>query len=384
MASPAATTAATFAAANTAMLTATHLNQTHLERMFRFRDLRNECRRALRDDVPPLITQLEALSDADLLARSNARDRKAAGISTNSLDNVAAPKKASLRAAIARRETLQGIANTNADAQFFGMTYLNALDAYTRGGGAWREDLAAWQRVALREMQTNLQTVPGQQFPGNVGQRVENAATEDEGLWLAYERFSQRARAVPGGPRARRGDRHAGLPVRRRAPQPRQPRLRRSRRAPLPRHPRHGEPAVSAARPARPGRHGRASAPAAASQHHAAAAEAAGCVHRPDRDRDGRRGGGQRGPDVGERTGVAVPAGGSPDGTWVRAAELIAALSLATDIGSGLPFEYGLQSTVVARRRGESFGFADLTASQSCSAEKSAFAASSLAFATPR
>ena len=52
MASPAATTAATFAAANTAMLTATHLNQTHLERMFRFRDLRNECRRALRQRRP--------------------------------------------------------------------------------------------------------------------------------------------------------------------------------------------------------------------------------------------------------------------------------------------------------------------------------------------
>ena len=59
-----------------------------------------------------------------------------------------------------------------------------------------------------------------------------------------------------------------------------------------------------------------------------------------------------------------MPAEGSPDGTRVRAAELIAALSLATDLGSGLPFEYGLQSTVVAMRLGESFGVDDLTASQ--------------------
>jgi HD-GYP domain-containing protein (c-di-GMP phosphodiesterase class II) len=37
----------------------------------------------------------------------------------------------------------------------------------------------------------------------------------------------------------------------------------------------------------------------------------------------------------------------------VRAAEVIAALSLATDLGTGLPFEHGLESTIVAMRLAE-------------------------------
>ena len=54
-----------------------------------------------------------------------------------------------------------------------------------------------------------------------------------------------------------------------------------------------------------------------------------------------------------------------PRGTErVRAAEVIAALSLATDLGIGVPLEHGLQSTLVAMRLGERLGVDPDTASQ--------------------
>ncbi len=45
-----------------------------------------------------------------------------------------------------------------------------------------------------------------------------------------------------------------------------------------------------------------------------------------------------------------------PGQEQVRAAELVAALCLATDLGAGLPFEHGLQSTLVAMRLAERLG----------------------------
>ncbi|WP_350276658.1 hypothetical protein [Kribbella sp. HUAS MG21] len=48
--------------------------------------------------------------------------------------------------------------------------------------------------------------------------------------------------------------------------------------------------------------------------------------------------------------------GGAAPGDRVRTAEVIAALSLATDLGVGLPFEHGLQSTLVAVRLAERLG----------------------------
>lgn len=48
----------------------------------------------------------------------------------------------------------------------------------------------------------------------------------------------------------------------------------------------------------------------------------------------------------------------------VRTAEVIGALSLATDLGMGLPFEHGLQSTVFAMRLADSLGVDDETAAQ--------------------
>jgi HD-GYP domain-containing protein (c-di-GMP phosphodiesterase class II) len=48
----------------------------------------------------------------------------------------------------------------------------------------------------------------------------------------------------------------------------------------------------------------------------------------------------------------------------VRTAEVIAALSLATDLGTGLPFEHGLHSTLVAMRLAERLGVDADTASQ--------------------
>ncbi len=52
---------------------------------------------------------------------------------------------------------------------------------------------------------------------------------------------------------------------------------------------------------------------------------------------------------------TAVPSG-SPDTERVRAAEVIASLCLATDLGMGLPFTHGLQSTLFAARLGERLG----------------------------
>jgi HD-GYP domain-containing protein (c-di-GMP phosphodiesterase class II) len=59
-----------------------------------------------------------------------------------------------------------------------------------------------------------------------------------------------------------------------------------------------------------------------------------------------------------------VPGEASSSGEQVRAAEVIAALCLATDLGMGLPFEHGLQSTLVAMRLGERLGIDVETASQ--------------------
>jgi HD-GYP domain-containing protein (c-di-GMP phosphodiesterase class II) len=48
----------------------------------------------------------------------------------------------------------------------------------------------------------------------------------------------------------------------------------------------------------------------------------------------------------------------------VRAAEVIAALCLATDLGMGLPFEHGLHSTLIAMRLGDRLGIDAQTASE--------------------
>ncbi|MGH2528589.1 MAG: HD domain-containing phosphohydrolase [Actinomycetota bacterium] len=48
----------------------------------------------------------------------------------------------------------------------------------------------------------------------------------------------------------------------------------------------------------------------------------------------------------------------------VRTAELIGALSLATDLGIGVPLEYGLHSTLIAMRLGEGLGIDPETASE--------------------
>jgi HD-GYP domain-containing protein (c-di-GMP phosphodiesterase class II) len=54
----------------------------------------------------------------------------------------------------------------------------------------------------------------------------------------------------------------------------------------------------------------------------------------------------------------------SQGGERVRAAEVMAALSLATDLGIGVPLEHGLQSTLLAMRLGERLGVDSDTASQ--------------------
>jgi len=64
------------------------------------------------------------------------------------------------------------------------------------------------------------------------------------------------------------------------------------------------------------------------------------------------------------RTGKNVPGNTAPGEERVRAAEVIAALSLATDLGIGVPLEHGLESTVIAMRLCERLGADRATASQ--------------------
>ena len=59
-----------------------------------------------------------------------------------------------------------------------------------------------------------------------------------------------------------------------------------------------------------------------------------------------------------------TPGGAVTDGKRIRAAELIAALSLATDLGIGVPLEHGLHSTLIAMRLVERAGIDAATASQ--------------------
>jgi HD-GYP domain-containing protein (c-di-GMP phosphodiesterase class II) len=59
-----------------------------------------------------------------------------------------------------------------------------------------------------------------------------------------------------------------------------------------------------------------------------------------------------------------VPPAASSEGEGVRAAELIATLSLATDLGTGLPLEHGLRSTLVAMRLADLLGVDRATAVQ--------------------
>lgn len=59
-----------------------------------------------------------------------------------------------------------------------------------------------------------------------------------------------------------------------------------------------------------------------------------------------------------------MPVDSSSDQEEVRAAELIAALCLATDLGIELPFEHGLHSTLVAMRLAERLGVDSETAAQ--------------------
>jgi HD-GYP domain-containing protein (c-di-GMP phosphodiesterase class II) len=59
-----------------------------------------------------------------------------------------------------------------------------------------------------------------------------------------------------------------------------------------------------------------------------------------------------------------VPSDPSLNSESVRCAEVIAALSLATDLGIGVPLEYGLQSTLFAMRLADRLGLDPETASQ--------------------
>lgn len=66
----------------------------------------------------------------------------------------------------------------------------------------------------------------------------------------------------------------------------------------------------------------------------------------------------------GEEMPELTSAEGSSRGERVRAAEVVGAFSLATDLGTGVPFENGLQSTLIAMRLAQRLGVDSRLASQ--------------------
>ena len=100
-----------------------------------------------------------------------------------------------------------------ADAATLGMTYRNAIEAYTRGRGAWAEDLAGWQRAIWRRLQAPAalprarsrafrrirqgprRPASGEHRRADRALRREEALGGGAGLWLGRERIGAAVRA---------------------------------------------------------------------------------------------------------------------------------------------------------------------------------------------
>lgn len=158
---------------NQALLTQSGLSAEEVGRMFAFRALRQEITTA----YTTALQEVQGLSSQELLDRSTARDRQKAGIKKSV--PASGNKRTKLIQAIARRETSTQFAG-QPEATALGINE-SSLDAYLRAN--WREDRAAWTRIAA-----NREPVGEDQ---SVGERIEAAATADEGLKLGHERIAQ-------------------------------------------------------------------------------------------------------------------------------------------------------------------------------------------------
>jgi hypothetical protein len=183
MATPAAMDAATWSAvpANATLLGRSGLTAADMTNMFLFRDLRTAVNAAIPADVNTRAAQIVLLPLPDVWALATPNERVRVGAPQVSAMNNA--RRTRLASAIARRETVATLA-ASAPATALGIR-APTISAYRPAGGGsnFGEDSAAWQRVAA-----------GREPPGGtgtVGQRIEDAATQDSGLALGRARIGQ-------------------------------------------------------------------------------------------------------------------------------------------------------------------------------------------------
>jgi len=181
MATPVATTAATFMTTNATQIAAAGLLRADVDRMFLFRDLRADLESRLTTEVPARTTALQALPPADVWALATAAERRQVGAVKVAQMNAA--RRDRLAPVIARREAVAAVA-AGAPATTLGIP-AGTINAYrpVRGGSNYAEDKVAWQRVAVGREPAG--------GTGTVGSRLETAATADGGLQLGRARIAR-------------------------------------------------------------------------------------------------------------------------------------------------------------------------------------------------
>ena len=181
MATPAATDAATWSTANATLLGRSGLTAADMTNMFLFRDLRTAVNAAIPADVNTRAAQILALPLPDVWQLATPAERTRVGAPQVAAMNNA--RRARLAPVIARRETIATLAaSAPATALGIGAATISAYRP-AAGGSNFGEDSAAWQRVAA-----------GREPPGGtgtVGQRIQDAATQDSGLALGRARIGQ-------------------------------------------------------------------------------------------------------------------------------------------------------------------------------------------------
>lgn len=176
MASASAMTGAAFVAANGPRIAAAGLLQPDIDRMFLFRDLRNDLENRLTTDVPKRTAALQAMAPHAVWSLATAHERRNAD--AHNVGSMTTARRDALAAVIARREAVAAVAAAGpATALGFSVATINRYRPPPPSKVMnWAEDRAAWERVAV-----------GREPPGGtgtVGTRVEAAATSDGGLRL--------------------------------------------------------------------------------------------------------------------------------------------------------------------------------------------------------
>ncbi len=165
------------------LLARSGLTQEELARMLAFRKLRHDLTTAFTDRQ----SALQALSTQQLWDGSTRRDRNKAGV--KKVTQISGERRSKLVQAMARREVSEEFATVPAAVAL----RINeaSLDAYLRRN--WREDRAAWTRIAASR------EPPPAEGVASVGPRLEAAVTAEEGLHLGRERIGRLVQAYLDG-----------------------------------------------------------------------------------------------------------------------------------------------------------------------------------------